>query len=170
MNTKLILIIFTATFAACGGQQSQPTTEERGAPTPTPESRVGFQERLDAGAPCSELFEIRNALDSKSPLLPGINERLRGIGCFTASSTRVPTGELSRRGDFTVREYRIYRNVIDTPTSVGEKQALEAASRKFGIEVSEVKGIVEKVLKEISKENWFGTADSEVRHASDWKP
>ena len=49
---------------------------------------AGFQERLQAGADCAELFEIRNSVDPSSPDVPRMNSALREIGCFSSSSTR----------------------------------------------------------------------------------
>lgn len=48
----------------------------------------GFYGRLEAGANCPELFEIRNELDPKDPDIPEMNDRLREIGCYSASSER----------------------------------------------------------------------------------
>jgi hypothetical protein len=41
-----------------------------------------FKKRLDGGASCEELFNLRNSYDpSSSSDIPRINEDLRGIGC-----------------------------------------------------------------------------------------
>ncbi len=48
----------------------------------------GFYSRLDEGADCRELFEIRNDLDPKDPDIPEMNEALREIGCYSIGSKR----------------------------------------------------------------------------------
>ncbi|MFD1716726.1 hypothetical protein [Georgenia deserti] len=47
-----------------------------------------FEAALDDGAPCGELFEIRNAWDPDSDLVERANEALRDVGCFSSSSER----------------------------------------------------------------------------------
>lgn len=47
-----------------------------------------FEDAVDAGASCEELFEIRNEWDPKSPLIEPANETLRSIGCYNSSSER----------------------------------------------------------------------------------
>lgn len=49
---------------------------------------TSFEEALQDGATCQELFDIRNAADPDSPKIPEWNEQLREIGCFSSSSTR----------------------------------------------------------------------------------
>ena len=53
------------------------------------DDRAGdFDSRLRAGAPCSELFAIRNELDPYSNLVSRMNGQLRGVGCHDISSER----------------------------------------------------------------------------------
>lgn len=52
------------------------------------ETYEGFNDALDAGATCAELFEIRNERDQHSSLVVRANEALREIGCFSSSLTR----------------------------------------------------------------------------------
>lgn len=47
-----------------------------------------FDQAVEDGASCAELFEIRNELDPHSPLITQANERLRSIGCYMSSSER----------------------------------------------------------------------------------
>ena len=49
---------------------------------------AAFREKLKAGAPCSDLFEARNAVDPHSPQIRSMNESLRSVGCFTQTSER----------------------------------------------------------------------------------
>ena len=58
---------------SCGGGTSGGTT---------------FEDALQDGATCQELYDIRNAADPDSPKIPEWNEQLREIGCFSSSSTR----------------------------------------------------------------------------------
>lgn len=63
-------------FTGCGGGESDEAGER------------SFEEAVDAGASCEELFEIRNGWDPKSPRIEPANEVLRSIGCYSASSER----------------------------------------------------------------------------------
>ncbi len=54
----------------------------------TSPSGDSFEERLEAGTSCGELFEMRNELDSDDPRIPEMNEDLQEIGCYSSSSTR----------------------------------------------------------------------------------
>ena len=141
---------------------------------------AAFQQRLEAGATCEELFTIRNEIDPKSPLPERMNRALREVGCYLSSSTRsdqkasgggstAATPSTAQAAGFTVQEYRIYRAVIDTPMSVPERQALESVAQDNGVSVDEVRKAVTGVQRALSRNNWFGTPESEIRHASDWK-
>ena len=72
-------------------------------------------------------------------------------------------------GGFTVKEYRIYRSVISAPQSVPESQIMHNIANGQKISVDEVRKTTEKIQAILSKNKWFGTPESEVRHASDWK-
>ena len=72
-------------------------------------------------------------------------------------------------GSYKVKEYRIYRAVISTPMSVSDAQALENVAKRYGVTVEEAKKTTKKVLYILSRNGWFGSPDSEIRHASDWK-
>ena len=73
-----------------------------------------------------------------------------------------------KRGNFTVKEYRIYRAVIDTPMSITESEATSRAARRFDLTPAKAKEITQKVQRILAKNHWFGTPDTEIRHASDW--
>jgi hypothetical protein len=47
-----------------------------------------FDDRLKAGAACSELFAIRNELDWKTQRYAHMSEQLRAVGCFLSTSER----------------------------------------------------------------------------------
>jgi hypothetical protein len=151
-------------------------------------SSSSFERRLQEGASCSELFEIRNAQDPQSPQLERMNVALRGVGCYSANSVREtpqPAAAQSEpavsqpqpivpvqpdAGGFTVNQYRMYRTMIDTPMSVPEQQALNALARQHGISADSVRKVLRHVQTILTRNNWFGTPDSEIRHASDWSP
>ena len=80
----------------------------------------------------------------------------------------IPAPAKSSKNTFTVKEYKIYRAVIDTPMSITEDQALQNAGNQYGISASEAKNIVKKVQSILSQNKWFGRPQSEVKHASDW--
>jgi hypothetical protein len=69
---------------------------------------------------------------------------------------------------FTVKEYKIFRAVIDTPMSISEEQALQNVGRRYGVTSDEAKKIVRKVQSILSQKKWFGSPESEIMHASDW--
>ena len=124
MKNSLILVFTIILVGACSANEQRPTI-------PAERSSGSFQERLDAGAPPSEL---------------------------------------TKQGGFTMREYEIYRTVIDAPASMSESEAISAAAKKLHIEPSEVKLVADKVNIELFTNKWFGSRESEKRHASDWMP
>lgn len=75
----------------------------------------------------------------------------------------------SAQDTFTVKEYRIYRALIGAPMSVSEDAALESAARRYGVTVGEARGATDKVQRVLFQNNWFGSPEAEIRHASDWK-
>lgn len=72
-------------------------------------------------------------------------------------------------GSFTVNEYRMYRAVISTPMAVSEQLALENVAKQYGTSVNAVRKAADKVQKVLFENDWFGTSESEIYHASDWK-
>ncbi len=81
---------------------------------------------------------------------------------------REPQAPQSAASTYTVAEYRIYRAVIDTPMAVTEAEAQQRAAKTYGVTTSEVKKIVDQVQRTLFQNKWFGSAGSEIRHASDW--
>lgn len=81
---------------------------------------------------------------------------------------RVPASR-STLAPYNVREYRIYHVIISTPMSVPEEQALKSTAKRYGVTVSEAREVADKVNDILIRNRWFGTPDSEIRHASDWK-
>ena len=70
---------------------------------------------------------------------------------------------------FTVKEYRIYREIIDTPVSISEEECLVRVGAKYGITPAKAKEVSRKVMGSLSTNNWFArTPAAEIRHASDW--
>lgn len=47
-----------------------------------------FEDMVESGASCEELYEIRNRADADDERIRGWNEQLREIGCFSSTSTR----------------------------------------------------------------------------------
>lgn len=171
-----------STAVVSNSQQLQNTNSQVQANEPSSATNYsGFKQRLDAGASCAELFEIRNSLDPKASVVVRMNEELRGIGCYSSGSVRSSTAsstEKTRSDDvqkasptatFTVNEYKMYRAVINVPSSVPEQQALQNVSRQYKIPVEDLRKVVNKVQKNLFDNKWFGTPESEIRRASDWK-
>ena len=75
---------------------------------------------------------------------------------------------LPAKDTFTVKEYNIYRDIINMPMSVSEEQAIKNAANKYGVTILEAKNASKKVQEILFRNNWFGSPDSEIRHASDW--
>jgi hypothetical protein len=139
---------------------------------------IGFKQRLDAGAGCAELFEIRSSLDPKASDVVRMNKELREIGCYSSSSVRSITASANEKtqsdkkqatATFTVNEYKIYRAVLNVPSSVPEQLTLTNVANRYKIPVEDLRKVVNKVQKSLFDNKWFGTPESEIQHASDWK-
>jgi hypothetical protein len=76
-TTPALAVALVLTLTACGGSGD---AADEGLP--------GFQDAVDSGAPCSELFEIRNSWEPDSANVERANETLRSIGCFSRTSER----------------------------------------------------------------------------------
>ena len=179
-------ILWLALALACRGNAVVSNSQQ----SPNPSSQVqssgpsssvnysGFKQRLDAGATCAELFEIRNSLDAKDSVVVRMNEELREIGCYSSGSVRSSTVSATDKtksdkdsptATFTVNEYKMYRAVLNVPSSVPEQQALQNVAKRYKISVEDLRKVVNKVQKSLFDNKWFGTPESEVRRASDWK-
>lgn len=99
-------------------------------------------------------------------IIARIDAKLSGISEKRKRGTSSPPAVDS--SGFTVQDYRIYRAVVGTPMGIPEDQAVEAVSRKNGVSVEEVREAMDKVRRILYSNNWFGTPESEIRHASDW--
>lgn len=129
-----------------------------------------FSARLEAGAGCAELFEVRNALRDSATLeeFEKVNRELRAVGCRSGDDVRY-TGPF-RDASFTVREFRVYANVMKTPMGTSEKQALARAAEAEHFPPRLGRRIVEKVTAELSRLGRMGFApEAQIRHAKDWK-
>ncbi|BCA55956.1 hypothetical protein W02_30960 [Nitrospira sp. KM1] len=130
-----------------------------------------FYIAFNEGADCPRLYELRK--DAKQQGADNqqqqeINDKLRSVGCITEKSRRVEIGR-PNTGNFTVTEYKIYREIVDLPISISEEQALDDVARKYKISVSEVRNKVNKVQSNLSKNGWMnGNPKDEIRYASDW--
>ena len=128
-----------------------------------------FHEAFDSGAGCSRLFDLRKQFRvpfQETTQEIEANAKLRSVGCLSADSKRKT--QTQGDGGFTVKEYRIYRAVVDAPMSISESQAYTQAANRFKVSVPKVKKAVETVQRILAKNGWFATPDSEMRHASDW--
>jgi hypothetical protein len=182
------MFIWLALVLGCKGnavvsnsnQSQDPNAQvQSGGPSPAM-NYARFKQRLDAEASCGELFEIRDSLDPKAAVVVRMNEELRGIGCYSSDSVRsstVSTAEKKKSDDvqkdpptitFTVNEYRMYRAVINVPSSLPEQQALQNVARQYKITAEDARRVVNKVQKSLFDNKWFGTPESEIQRASDW--
>ena len=128
-----------------------------------------FQREFVAGANCPRLFQLRNELKVRATeaQVREMNDKLRSVQCFSATSKRAATTTVD--GNFTVKEYRIYRAIIDTPLSVSESQAVRNAAKKYRVTEAAAKAAPDKVMKILTRHHWNATPEAEIRHASDWK-
>lgn len=181
-----ILILCLALVSGCRGNAVVSNSQQSQSPTPYDQSSgpsssmnyIGFKQRLDAGAGCAELFEIRNSLDPKASDVVRMNNELREIGCYSSSSVRSITASAAEKtqsdknqatATFTVNEYKMYRAVLNAPSSVPEQQALQNVANRYKISVEDLRKVVNKVQKSLFDNKWFGTPESEIQYASDWK-
>ena len=110
---SLRIALISLLVAACG--VNPPATDRDREPTQTnqtgPKNVSSYSEFLEAvadGEPCSDLFDIRNALnDLGSDREDDMNDDLRQIGCFSTSSHRTDDGAgLSDEG-FSPDQYQL---------------------------------------------------------------
>ena len=174
--TLLFLGLFTC---SCTFEDSSPERGQGRNSQPV-QGYAAFARALQSGASCADLFKLmdsfRRSFRRDATDIARMIGDLRSVGCFSRSSTRT-TQEQSIQDDspslsgptFTVREYRFYRAVIDTPMSVSEEQALRTIGQRYGASPEEVRSAAEKVQETLSRNGWSGTPESEVRRASDWQ-
>jgi hypothetical protein len=128
-----------------------------------------FEREFQAGADCPRLYELRNEAKpgATAALQEEMNAKLRSVQCFGSTSKRAAAVP-PNTGTFTVQEYRLYREVMSTPLSIPEAQAIENAGRKHGLTPSVAREATNRVQQELWKKKWFASPDAEIRHASDW--
>lgn len=128
-----------------------------------------FAQEFEAGADCPRLFELRN--DAKRgasvALQDEMNTKLRSVQCFGSTSQRAAVVS-PNTGSFTVREYRLYRELISTPSTIPQAEALEIVGRKHGVPPTAVRDAVQHVQEVLLRNRWFASPDAEIRHATDW--
>jgi hypothetical protein len=160
-------LLIAASLAGCA----------RDIPPDTPPDELAlsrFESRLSAGAQCQELFGFRNALPPTSDILLVMNARLREVGCFSSTSergtpsSRPETPPSGPGGSFTVREYQVYRKVVDDPRDIPESALLEAVGAEYGMPSDQVRNISDRVQRVLYENGWLGTPRTEIAHASDW--
>ena len=129
-----------------------------------------FTRALDAGAECSRLYALRKEARSGSSVAEqaDMTRQLRSVGCFSSTSRRRADADRPVAGSYTVREYRIYRDLVDAPLYMSETQALQQTARRFDTTPARAKASAEKVARILSQNKWFGSRASEERRASDW--
>lgn len=71
-------------------------------------------------------------------------------------------------GSYTVREYRMYRALIDTPITVSEEEAIRRIAETNGVAPAEADRIIRSVQNTIMSNEWAGLPAQEIRRASDW--
>ena len=131
-----------------------------------------FYTAFNEGADCPRLFELRNEAKRQgadNAQQKTMNEKLRSVGCIGDTSKRVPIGP-PNTGNFTVKEYRIYREAMSTPMSVSEADNLGNLAKKYKVSVPDVRKAIDKVQRNLFENNWMiGTPETQIRHALDWK-
>lgn len=138
-----------------------------------PVDQAGYQKftrALKAGADCSRLYALRKEAGSGSSVAEqaDMTRQLRSIGCFSRTSKRRADNDRPVAGSYTIREYRIYRDLVDAPLYMSETQALQQTARRFKTTPARAKASAEKVARILSQNDWFGSRAAEERRASDW--
>lgn len=139
----------------------------------TPEQKKAyndFNREFAEGASCRRLFYLRQQFRvpfNETPQESAANSKLRSVGCLSADSQRQDSVQ---PGAFTMKEYRIYREVIHTPMAISEADAIAKAARIYGVSPAEAKQIVDKVAEILSNNGWNSTPEMEIKHASDFSP
>lgn len=80
----------------------------------------------------------------------------------------MPTSHPSTRS-YTIREYQMYRALIDTPMAVSEEEGIRRIAEANGITPVEAERIIRNVQTTIMSNGWAGFPKQEIRRASDWK-
>lgn len=151
------MLFLCATLALALAQQGPQQAYER------------FLHDFRDGTDCPRLFQLRN--DAKPHVTVAqekdMNDKLRSVQCYSDTSKRVTFA--ANDGSFTVKEYRIYRTIINSPMSVREAQAVRDAAKKYSVTEADVRKTTDKVMKALSDNRWFATPEAEIQHASNWK-
>ena len=71
-------------------------------------------------------------------------------------------------GSYTVREYRMYRALVDTPVTLSEDEAIRGIAASNSVTEAEVKRVINNVQTTLMRNGWFGDPAQEIRRASDW--
>ncbi len=86
-----------------------------------------------------------------------------------SASAPIPSPSVSKTGSFTVKEYKIYRAIIDTPMTIPGAQALQNAAKRYSVTAAEANEAAKKVQNILFSNKWFASPEEEIRKASDWK-
>ena len=130
-----------------------------------------FLAALRDEADCPKLHALRKQAQPSSSVAEqaDMTRQMRSTGCIASTSKRaLPGSDATRLETYTVREYRIYREVVDAPHYMTDTQAIERSARKFKTTAARVKATAEKVTRILSQHEWAGSRAAEERHASDW--
>ena len=130
----------TAMVAGCGSGDSL-------IPSPAPETQpeeegsnartgyASFQQRLNAGADCQELYEIRNEVRRlDQSYADRMNEDLRAIGCYSSTSSRTPYESIPS----TVRELTDAEVAVEAPAGRAAcTAAMQAAAAERSVDLAQ---------------------------------
>ena len=105
------------------------TTEDE---QPSAGEEQSFSQALKSGASCSELFDIRNEVDPKSPLIEEMNEQLGAVGCGSSGSERTDQPGEDQPGGFT----GLYADTYKRTKSVCKSLPLREIAKDLGLPAS----------------------------------
>ena len=92
------------------------------------------------------------------------------LGCAVQpTATPLPTRASPSELSFTVKEYRLYHALMGMDMSISEEQALQNVGKLYDASPDEVRIASNKVQAVLLRNGWFGSPESELRHASDWE-
>ena len=79
-----------------------------------------------------------------------------------------PRRDVGPKGSFTMRQYQMYRALMDAPMSESESDAFRRIAREFDTTPEDTERIVKMVAETLNRNRWHGTPAQEIRRASDW--
>ncbi|MGH2747128.1 MAG: hypothetical protein ACRDKB_04295 [Actinomycetota bacterium] len=133
-RTRAVGLLLLALLTACGSSGAGDAYEE-------------FQEGIAEGAPCSELFSLRNELDPDDERIPDMNDQLRDVGCFSSGSDRTEDGATGDRFSDP-----LVQNTYEVAVLVCGDAGPKAIAKEFGAPADDLDAIARAYSTDLLKE------------------